>query len=109
MIDPEELSQITEALLRHADHLALQYLIQASLLRCAHPFSVNLIYANNRPIVWVDKDAVITKSERELRFTLYTKGDGGLAWVSLYDDRTRISATVPGVDDRPGWTVALQG
>jgi len=109
MIDPAELSKITEALLRHADHLALKYLIQASLLRCAHPFSVNLIHTNNRPIIWVDKDAIIKKSDRDLRFSLYTKGDDALAWVSLYDDRTRISPTVPGVDDRPGWKIALQG
>ena len=109
MIDPAELSQITEALLRHADHLALKYLIQASLLRCAHPFAVNLIYTNNRPIMWVDKGAVITKSERELRFTLYTKGDEAMALISLYDDGSRISPKVPGVDDVAGWTVALRG
>jgi hypothetical protein len=109
MIDPAELSKITEALLRHADHLALKYLIQASLLRCAHPFSVNLIHTNNRPIMWVDKGAVITKSERELRFTLYTKGDEAMALISLYDDGSRISPKVPGVDDVAGWKIALQG
>jgi hypothetical protein len=105
----EECNAITRALIQHGDPLVLRNFVTAAVIRCSHPLSVNLIYSDRRPTIWIDNGVKIYKPDRELRFTLLTKGGDSFAWLSLYDDRSRISPKVPGVDDVAGWTVALQG
>ena len=111
IVNPSEINDIVSRLRLHTDdNLAIRFLIHAALLRSAHPFPVNLIYTARGPVIWVDKGVTLNKSERELRFMLMNnKRIDAFAWLSLYDDGTRISPSVPGVDDTAGWSILIQG
>jgi hypothetical protein len=109
ILDDDELKAVRNALMQHGDQPVMVHFVNAALMRCAHPLPVNLIFADGRPVLWIDDGVKISKPDRELRFTLLTKGNNSFAWLSLYDDQTRISPKVPLVDDAEGWTVVLRG
>lgn len=72
--------------------------------------SVNLIYLHGQPNLWADSESRATKHKPSgmLRFDLLVNDRIGFAWAALYDDGTRMSKTLPGVEG-PGWKVALSG
>jgi hypothetical protein len=109
IMNSDECNAITAALIQHGDALVLRHFTVAAVMRCSHPLPVNLIYTDRRPTLWIDNGVKISKPDRELRFTLLTKGKDSFAWLSLYDDGSRISPKVPGIDNEAGWTVAMQG
>lgn len=109
ILNADECNAITSALIQKGDDIVLRNFVTAAVMRCSHPLPVNLIYSDRRPTIWIDNGVKISRPDRELRFTLLTKGGDSFAWLSLYDDGSRISPRVPGIEDTAGWTVALQG
>jgi len=91
------------------DHIIMQHLVAAMMLRCASPTAVNVIYTDRTPHVWIDNGVTLNKCERELRFSLLHGPKGEFAWTSLYDDGTRISPEIPGVSGMTGWKTAMDG
>ena len=115
----QEMHKITETLLntygkygqipRIEDHVIMRSLVVVSLIRCPLPCSANIIYFENKPSLWVDSGVALIKPERELRFSLLDGPNNSWAWISLYDDGSRISPLIPGVDDITGWKTIMNG
>jgi len=72
----------------------------------AIPQSVNFMLLNDRPVLWADSEATHHKPSGMLRFDLLVNDNVGYAWVALYDDGTRMSKNIPGLEG-PGWKVAV--
>lgn len=68
--------------------------------------SVNLIYLHGQTRMWADTDSQANKHKPSgmLRFDFLENPGVGFAWAALYDDGTRMSKALPGVEG-PGWKV----
>jgi hypothetical protein len=75
-------------------------------INLAKPQAVNFMLLNDRPVLWADSEATHHKPSGMLRFDLLVNDNVGYAWVALYDDGTRMSRTIPGIEG-PGWKVAV--
>ena len=49
------------------------------------------------------------KTSDQLRFSLLTNDKWGWAWVSLYDDGTRMRPNIEMIDQMGGWNLTVQG
>jgi hypothetical protein len=70
------------------------------------PQSVNFLRIYDKIVVWYDPEPMNQKPSGMLRYDLLINDNVGYAWVALYDDGTRMSKNIPGLEGS-GWKVAV--
>jgi hypothetical protein len=104
------MGKITDELLAQNGSPVMRHFIAVALQRIAvsrvKPQSVNFFRIYDKIVVWYDPEPMNQKPSGMLRYDLLINDNVGYAWVALYDDGTRMSKNIPGLEGS-GWKVAV--
>jgi Sel1 repeat len=104
------MGKITDELLAQNGSPIMRDFIVVALQRIAvspvKPQSVNFFRIYDKIVVWYDPEPMNQKPSGMLRYDLLINDNVGYAWVALYDDGTRMSKNIPGLEGSV-WKVAV--
>jgi len=114
VLKKDQLNKVRDELFHHCGELVMRDFFSAALLRCLNPTKdVTLVRPASGQFIGkavTSETAGVTtyKSSDKIRFDLLTNDQFGWAWVSLYDDGTRMRPSIEMLEGN-GWSTGLKG